>query len=486
MSVDDEACCEARQEPEQVSPWRIAVVGSLAGLGNGLNMNVMRPTLKYLHRTHDFDAEIDGTITASIFAGGAAGCFVGVYLSEALGRRTTTFIGESIIMLSALAQLIHFNPWLLLSIRLVLGFGVGICMLAKPLYMAELSPASIRGYLLSFNPFMYSFALFVIYATDDLVDTLPDEVAWRVMLCVSFFPAAGLFVFTWMFIPESPVWLRNQDAAAAQVWEGDYLKHATDQNGEPGESSALKEEIDAPQGGRSHSCPRPTDLYESISERPWLLKALGVGMALMLANQATGCTLFLLFATDLVKWTNVDGVHTWLVVVSMSAVLGAGAALVITDRLPRRTQLLGGLACLSLCTWTILVSKWVGAPGEMQMVGYFGALFFFCSMVGPAVNATVTEIFPNSFRSVGMGLVLLALYMVSIISQITFTAGGRSVETYLVVTGSFQVLILLLNWFIMPETRGIELSEVDKLWMAEAADESGAGKKTDQHGESSA
>ena len=74
----------------------------------------MRPTLKYLHRTHDFDAEIDGTITASIFAGGrlsqfrkllndvifctpgsgAAGCFVGVYLSEALGRRTTTFIGE--------------------------------------------------------------------------------------------------------------------------------------------------------------------------------------------------------------------------------------------------------------------------------------------------------------------------------------------------------------------------------------------------------
>merc|ERR1711907_95668 len=100
----------------------------------------MVPALKHMHDSKDFSEDLDGLISGSLYLGAAFGTLGGSVLAERHGRRTATVIGEVLIMFGSALQVLAIDPGLLTVLRSILGIGIGICLVAKPIYIAELSP----------------------------------------------------------------------------------------------------------------------------------------------------------------------------------------------------------------------------------------------------------------------------------------------------------------------------------------------------------
>jgi len=421
----------AEQKP--LSNWRIAGLSCLAGFGNGYNMNVANPALKFLHDTeYDFDKDLDGFIMASIFAGGCIGALQAGYLAERMGRRKVSLLGESIVVVFCCLQCLAFHPAILIINRTLLGFGIGICMVAKPLFVAELSPPALRGRLLSCNPFCYTLSLFVIYGCNILFKSvLSPMAAFVVLILLGAIPPACLLAFVYFVVPESPFWLSRNQAEEATKAEVEPLKVGNEQ-----------------EEGKLTVCA----LSKKGCQDPAIRSIFAVAFFLVSANQATGVTVMQLFAQDAVTWTGEK--EQMVLVCTGMACAGATLSLVLTDRMSRRPQMLAGLSGMLSCTVIMLLLHTSSAGSGWQLAFLSLNMFCFTGFVGPVFLASISEIYSNEYRSCGMGVAVTLLFSIAILTQIFFVIGGKDVTAFFAATVVIQFGVLVYLACYMPETHG--------------------------------
>ncbi|KAJ5993314.1 hypothetical protein N7451_009038 [Penicillium sp. IBT 35674x] len=129
-------------------------------------------------------------------------------LNNWLGRRGTIFLTGLFCVFPVLAQAFTQNWWGLLLCRLFMGLGMGVKISTIPVFSAEISPASIRGGLVT------SFQLWVAFGTlvgfcSNLIFYRVGRLAWRFQLGAAFVPAVPVLFFVWL-CPESPRWLMKK------------------------------------------------------------------------------------------------------------------------------------------------------------------------------------------------------------------------------------------------------------------------------------
>ena len=123
-----------------------------------------------------------------------AGCILGSisagYLADRIGRRTSLLVAGVIFGAGAIGS--AFSPNEIVSLlvsRFVIGVGIGITSVVAPLYISEVSPAEIRGALVS----LYQFAITVGILGAFIVDyALARDEAWRWMLGLAVVPSTIL------------------------------------------------------------------------------------------------------------------------------------------------------------------------------------------------------------------------------------------------------------------------------------------------------
>ena len=98
---------------------------------------------------------------------------------------------------------------------------MGGASVVSPMYIAEISPAAIRGRLVAAQQFNVCLGICLAYVTNYLVSIMPmipDAAEWRWMLGVQVVPSAVFFTMLF-FIPDSPRWLveRNREGDARRV-----------------------------------------------------------------------------------------------------------------------------------------------------------------------------------------------------------------------------------------------------------------------------
>jgi MFS family permease len=147
-------------------------------------------------------------MNSSITFGCVFGCFLGGYLADVYGRRYAVVVGEIIVITGAFGHLIG-NIALLLLFRFVLGFGLGICSLMKPMYIAELSNKSNRGAILVVFSVASSLGMnFAFWLKATTGTSGVDSTPWRWLVLVGVVPALALVLLTVYVLPESPEWLK--------------------------------------------------------------------------------------------------------------------------------------------------------------------------------------------------------------------------------------------------------------------------------------
>mmetsp|Transcript_10049 Transcript_10049/g.893 ORF Transcript_10049/g.893 Transcript_10049/m.893 type:complete len:95 (+) Transcript_10049:259-543(+) len=83
--------------------------------------------------------------------GAAISSLAGGPISDKFGRKTTVIIADILFTLGAILMAISWNVGFLIFGRFVVGCGVGLAAMVVPIYLAECSPAEIRGKLVTTN-----------------------------------------------------------------------------------------------------------------------------------------------------------------------------------------------------------------------------------------------------------------------------------------------------------------------------------------------
>ena len=144
------------------------------------------------------------------------GCVIGVSfagsLSDRFGRKKGLILAAVLLTVSAIATAMPRTFLEFVLARMIGGLGVGIASMLSPVYIAEVSPARIRGRLVAINQLAIIFGMLVTSTVNfSLQQHMGSaDAAWRWMFAFEAIPS-GLFILALFFVPESPRWLIKQN-----------------------------------------------------------------------------------------------------------------------------------------------------------------------------------------------------------------------------------------------------------------------------------
>uniref|UniRef100_N1R067 Putative polyol transporter 1 n=1 Tax=Aegilops tauschii TaxID=37682 RepID=N1R067_AEGTA len=191
----------ALPEPEAVHPrnkgnfkyaFTCALCASMATIVLGYDVGVMSGASLYIKRDlqiTDVQLEIMMGIL-SVYA--LIGSFLGARTSDWVGRRVTVVFAAAIFTTGSLLMGFAVNYAMLMVGRFVTGIGVGYAIMVAPVYTAEVSPASARGFLTSFTEVFINVGILLGYVSNYAFARLPLHLSWRVMLGIGAVPTAGM------------------------------------------------------------------------------------------------------------------------------------------------------------------------------------------------------------------------------------------------------------------------------------------------------
>jgi MFS transporter, SP family, xylose:H+ symportor len=454
---------------------RICLVATLGGLLFGYDTAVISGAIGYLRSHFGLTPELMDAATASALAGWAAssalvGCVIGVamagMLSDRFGRRNTLIVSAVLFLISAIGTAIPRTLTEFIVFRIIGGLGVGAASMTSPMYIAEISPARIRGRMVSINQFAIVFGMLVVYFVNYFIQGRGDEawntaVGWRWMFGSESIPALLLLVLLF-FVPESPRWLTKQGHAAKARAILERVDGAANADREMREiESALTQES------------------ASLSQlfRPGMRIVLWLGVALAVLQQVTGINVFLYYAPEILK--SVAGAR--MDVALLQTVLVGAVNLVFTvlaiwmvDRVGRKPLMLIGAAGMGVCLAAIGLASKAQMIGPWLLIFMLGYIACFAMSVGPVTWVILSEIFPTKIRGRAMAIATFLLWVANYIVSQTFpmmdenawlmARFNRGFPFLLYAAFCVVLMIVVAKW--VPETKGRSLEEIERMWAA--------------------
>ena len=449
------------REPDQGSVGYVVVLALVAALGGllfGYDTAVISGAIGFLEKRFDLDELMKGWALSCALIGCIIGaCLVGT-LSDRLGRKKAMFLAAALFGLSALCSAFPRNLTELVIARILGGIGVGMASVLSPLYIAEVSPARMRGRLVSVNQLAIVSGILVAYFINALIARPGDEawnvaLGWRWMFAAEMLPA-GVFAGLLFFVPESPRWLT--------------------QKGYVGRAQAILTRVNGrTQAARELDQIQKAIACESGSIRQLLLPGmripLMIGVALAILQQVTGINTVIYYAPVIFESTGraaTDALNATVIVgiINVSFTL---VAIWMVDKLGRKPILLIGSVGMGISMALLGVAfglKRFEGPWVLGCVLAYVA--FFAVGMGPVVWVLIAEIFPTRIRGRAMSIATVCLwiacYGVSQLFPIMLKQlGGKAFFIYAVMC--VVSFVFVRRW--VPETRGKSLEEIEMGWI---------------------
>ena len=381
------------------------------------------------------------------------GCLVGAMVAGAAadryGRKPLLMSAAVLFTVSAVATGL-FNDFTLFNIaRFIGGVGIGVASALSPMYIAEVSPANIRGRMVSLNQMTIVLGILaaqvvnMLLARDTSVaesQTWNVEWGWRWMFWAETLPAA-LFLAMSFFIPESPVFLKLKSDRS--------LRH-TLQDGANAEYAA------APSGSSAGL----KNLFEKKYHRVLLL-----GLVIAVFQQWCGTNVIFNYAQEIFVGAgfDVDGMFINIVITGIANVIFTFVALYTIERWGRRTLMLIGAGGLGIIYLTLGTCYFLGLTGFAMVALVVAAISVYAMTLGPVTWTLLAEIFPHRVRGIAMATCTFALW----VGCCTLTFSFPSMNAALGSSGTFWVYsaiclcAFMYLWRHCPETKGKSLEQLE-------------------------
>ena len=190
----------------------ICIIASVGGFLFGYDINVLIGALIFLNRHFHLAPMQLGFAVSCATLGCAAGAMVGGYVADRLGRKKTLALTAVIFVVGSIGTAIPATILQFDFFRIVGGIGVGLASVISPMYIAEISPAHLRGRLVTIDQLAILTGA-VISVT--FCYHLSGTGNWRAMFASEAIPAVLLLVGL-AIVPESPRWLLEMDLVSVR------------------------------------------------------------------------------------------------------------------------------------------------------------------------------------------------------------------------------------------------------------------------------
>ena len=369
------------------------------------------------------------------------GCLIGAMVAGALadryGRKPLLITAAVLFTVSAIATGL-FNDFTLFNVaRFIGGIGIGVASALSPMYIAEVSPANIRGRLVSLNQMTIVLGILAAQVVNMLLARDTSDATnmvwnlawdWRWMFWAETVPAA-LFLLMAFFIPESPVYWQLKNTARA--------------------SKQTKQEA---------------GLGELFQHKYG--KVLLLGLIIAVFQQWCGTNVIFNYAEEIFVSAgyNVDGMFINIVITGIANVVFTVVALYTVEKWGRRTLMLIGACGLGLIYLTLGTCYHFEVTGIFMVVLVVAAISCYAMTLGPITWVLLSEIFPDRVRGVAMATCTFALWVGCCTLTFTFpsmNAALGSSGTFWIYSGICLCAFVYL-FRACPETKGKSLAELEK------------------------
>ena len=451
----------------------VAVIGGLLfGYDTAVVSGAEQALDQFFRTARDFTytAWLHGFTASSALLGCILGGAISGLCASRLGRKRSLILAAVLFFVSAVgswwpesgilpygeasrALLVSFNFY-----RIIGGVGVGLASALCPMYSAEISPARIRGTLVSCNRFAIIFGMLVVYFVNYLIrNNLGDTseaiqqamvaIGWRRMFLSEAFPA-GAFLLLILLVPETPRFLA--------------LK------GRDEKAFAVLERIN----GTAEARTILADIKSTVHERRERLFAYGrkvivVGVLLSFFQQAIGINVVLYYAPRIFANMGATGDASMLqtVVMGIVNIIFTVVAIFTVDRVGRKPLLMIGSAGMMIGMLALAVLSFTDAIGLAALVFIILYTASFMMSWGPICWVLISEIFPNTIRSQAVAIAVAAQWVSNFLVSATFPSlSGWSVGGTYCIYALMSLLSALFVWRMVPETKGKTLEQMSALW----------------------
>ena len=397
------------------------------------------------------------------------GCIVGAaitgYLTDKYGRKIPLFFAAILFVFTSIGTGAANSFSMFMTFRIIGGIGIGIASGVSPVYIAEISPAHMRGKLVAINQLTISLGVLSaqvinmliaqpvgIGATDEMIfNSWNGQMGWRWMFWACSVPAALFFSLLW-FVPESPRFLVK---AGKPEKAFNILKKI---GGDDYATEERREIVDTLNPGEQ----LPFKTLFSKGLAPVLI--LGIGLAVF--QQWCGINVIFNYAEEIFTSAGygISGTLLNIVLTGIVSLIFTIISMFLVDRWGRKALMLLGAGGLAIVYIIIATGYYLNLTGFFMLFWVIVAISVYTLTLAPITWVLLSEIFPNRIRGHAMSVATFSLWVACAVLTITFPFLHKGLGA----SGTFFVYaIICVLGFIgllkkLPETKKKSLEQIER------------------------
>ncbi|KAK2626783.1 hypothetical protein QTJ16_003958 [Diplocarpon rosae] len=494
------------EAPVTLKAYLICAFASFGGIFFGYDSGYINGVIGsdlFIHLIEGSNATVlkssnQSLIVSILSAGTFFGSLIAGDVAERIGRKWTVIMGCLIYILGVVIQMLTGIGGSALGIivggRVVAGIGVGFESAIVILYMSEICPKKVRGALVAGYQFCITIGILlaacVNYATEKRSDTGSYRIPIGIQFAWGLILAGGL-----LFLPDSPRYFVKRGRLEKASNALSRLR------GQPVESEYIQNELAEIIANEEYerSVIPATGIVGSwlacFSGSLWSAKSnlrrTILGTSLQMMQQWTGVNFIFYYSTPFLQSTGAIG-NPFIIslIFTLVNVCSTPISFYTVEKFGRRPLLVFGALGMLICQFLVAIigvtvgfnhTHLIGNPADdvsrannisavnaqIAFIAIF--IFFFASTWGPGAWILIGEIFPLPIRSRGVGLSTASNWLWNtIIAVITpYMVGEDHADlksSVFFVWGGLCTAAFVYAYFLVPETKGLSLEQVDRMF----------------------
>jgi SP family arabinose:H+ symporter-like MFS transporter len=456
---------------------RVSLIVALGGFLMGFDASVISGVIRFIEPEFSLSKIELGWAVACLSLTATLAMIVSGPLSDKFGRKSVLKWAAVLYAVSAIASGLAPSFIVLVIARMVAGLGVGVSLIVAPMYIAEISPAKIRGRMVSFNQLNIVIGISAAFFTNYLILQLAksdgafaqalrfDDFPWRWMLGIEALPAV-IYFFLLFIVPSSPRWLamRGEDEKALAI-----LTKAAGKEDAAETMVAIKESLN--KNVEKEKVP-VRELF-----KPAMKLVMLIGIVIAILQQITGINAVFFYAPMIFEQTGIgaDASFSQAIFVGLINIVFTILAMWLIDKVGRKFLLVVGFSgifvSMALLAYSFFTATYSpdGTVTQINswlvLVGILGFVASFAISVGPVMWVLFSELFPNRVRGLAISFVGFINSAISFGVQFLFPWELENLGNTgtFIIYGVFGLIGLVFVLIFLPETKGKTLEELEKI-----------------------